>query len=434
MSAEQLMMLQQLQQERLRQFEANSIEIQPEPGFVVKLNCSHDSSGHMDSSDEMQVCLNICQSPHIAPISETPDPSGSGAVHVRLPMSCGPMRREKARAASECAIFDVVLNDEVVLRCTKDTEFRENVASFAFQNVQRKFPVKAISSFTFPKIRYIGTKPGKQRIRKPKEKKVQEVGPVSTPSGKETLAAGENKIPPSQFSGTSNTFQEPGGKSTLFQAKIPKPREPPLSQEEKLLLDDFRKQMPDLKPEELRRAISMFRVKEAEKQKEKEAKEKVETKPKALSHSVYCRTRSGMKVRLESFLGRFFVRAAGFEGATDCERYPLELMVYIRLPALIEGLESLKFHLSENRLLCLQNGSEKKNVDPETDPSSKISLKYFTNIKLPFLVDTKKACIKYSVKQKKLSVRFPVIQPKKKDQGLKQNISFKNPFVFKFVA
>uniref|UniRef100_A0A7S3Z0Q4 PIH1 N-terminal domain-containing protein n=1 Tax=Lotharella globosa TaxID=91324 RepID=A0A7S3Z0Q4_9EUKA len=296
--------------DRNKEIEENSIEIYPEPSFVARIPCELEGV-----DEDISVVLNLCQSIHVDAPCETPDHTGQ--MRVRLPLSCGPLREEKDGAGNQCVAFDVVFHPEVITRCQKETAFKETVASFAFQNIQRKFKVTPAGKFQFPRIRYMGIRPAKQRIRKKTaSKKVEEIGKTKTP----LPSSDDDKLPPS-----------------MFQAKIPKVKAepPPMTKQEAKMLEDFRKHVPGLKHEEMRKALLMYqKTHEEEKKRAEMEKEIMEEKKKiplfsAPKYSIFCFTHSGAKLSLNNFLGRVYVKAASEN--QDVPKRPVSLVVYVNL-------------------------------------------------------------------------------------------------------
>ncbi|GAB5357307.1 hypothetical protein AAMO2058_000363300 [Amorphochlora amoebiformis] len=398
---------------------------------------------------ELDLCLNICHSPEVDPPTQVPDPKDPSQLRVRLPLSCGQVRRFKDSKGVACAVFDIVFHPEVITRSEQDLEVRENIASFALQNIQRHHKLTPTGKFSYPRERYVG----ENGVRTPETQRIRAKKSFAKPKIEEIKMSGDSKLhskQPEEIKYTTITggTQEGGGveseggggsnDSRLFQVKMPeRKREAPLTKEEEALLKDFRKKIPDLKREELQDAIRMFQQKAAADMEKKKLQEEEEKKRKEMdlakssfrtpTHSIYCRTTKGRKVSLKNFLGKFFVRTA-LEEIPE-EKVPVECVLYVNLPLCTSNLKDIYVTLKDKRLVMSCDAHEhSKSKDQDK------KFRYHLDIGLPFSVEEKGIQVKYCKTRRKLSIRWAVPQIVDNGKKWRERFAFRNPFVFRFVS
>ena len=408
--------------------EAASMEISPEPGFVAKVTCQLPAQAQ---SAEVTVWINVCQSQYVAEPSETDD--GNGGVRVRLPLSCGPPVPRRDADGFQEVVFDVVLHPSVVARCLREKEFRETVCDFALQNVQRKFPVQKSGKFRFPQKRYEGTRPAKQRIRK--SGAAPKVQPISTGVSNPTVPSGA-----APAAATASTAPDAAGETppSMFQAKMPefmrkRAMEPALSKEEQVLFEQFKQQMPDLKPSELKTAFRMYARKQAadKAEFERRAKQAEDVRKKAAvikpNVILLCRADDGTKMSLERFLGRRCVRAAFENIPDDVRRRPASITYFLRFPKIKDlSPDSINVRLSESDVVIAERVDDKQ--------ESVMRGRYGLRMLHPFPVDTGSATVKFNRSKQRFSVHLRINQPQNASKkNWRKALAFSNPFVYSFV-
>jgi hypothetical protein len=214
--------------EQQRELEAQSVEIFPEPAFVVKslvtevvADLAAAAAAKAVASKAVldavrvghKIFVNVCYSDAIAEPSE--QKGEDGEARLRIPLSCSEPALGKDKEGRECVVFDVVFNTQAVLNSRKDLQMRDTLAAFALDNVAKKFGVVASPELKFPQLRYKGTapRPPSHRIRKSgavQRKLVSEISPAGQPEPDAEPEAEQEPAPPrgGEAEGEAKTAQQ----------------------------------------------------------------------------------------------------------------------------------------------------------------------------------------------------------------------------------
>jgi hypothetical protein len=156
-----------------QQFNEESLEIYPAPGFVVK-------TWELDDKQAIvrKVFVNVCSEPSIgAPVEQQDE--ANNETKLRIPISCGAPRElvdpKSQGGKAKVLVFDVVFNPATVAKAAQDQNVRQMISEFALQNLVRKHDVRVSTQMKWPKMRFYkgnglngNDQPRSQRIRKAK--------------------------------------------------------------------------------------------------------------------------------------------------------------------------------------------------------------------------------------------------------------------------
>lgn len=156
----------------------NGIEIEPEPGFVVKTRRLHDDS---------KVFINVCKHDALAEpsIKKKLDANGEEVEGMNIPLSVGPRRSDKDKSGAHCHVYDVIVNPQVIKDITEDItgKKRDFLCQLSIQGLEQKYKEQLDKRYKLPKLKYLGTKVATQYIQDRKNQPVIEE--LNVPSSKD---------------------------------------------------------------------------------------------------------------------------------------------------------------------------------------------------------------------------------------------------------
>lgn len=126
-------------------------------------------------ASKCKVFINICSDPSIELPSIIHDQQGG--EQLRIPISVGPFNLDKEKdGETDCLTCDVVLNPDSITKASKEKEFRIFLSGFVLQKLEEKYKLRLDgSSLKFPKMKYKGSTPAPQHIRRPKGAHVETI-------------------------------------------------------------------------------------------------------------------------------------------------------------------------------------------------------------------------------------------------------------------
>lgn len=161
--------------------DVESEDVVPEPFFVVKTT---DDAGQ-------KVFINMCGSPKIAApgdwskgaipeevskaLENANDVDNEGAQALRIPLSCGDIRRDVDKKGDMCSLVDCIFNLDVVKQASVARQLKVFLINLALQWVGHKGKRELDAKYKLPKMKYKGSHIQTQRIRVDKKPLVTEI-------------------------------------------------------------------------------------------------------------------------------------------------------------------------------------------------------------------------------------------------------------------
>ncbi|XP_047125544.1 protein kintoun isoform X1 [Hydra vulgaris] len=124
--------------------------IKPQSGFVVKTVCLKDN---------LKTFINICTSPEVGEYSsEKGVQNGLSGLHVKLPHSLVPCRKDYDKDGKQCIVYDVCFNPKSYERALHDEAFRSILIDTSFDAIEKQAGISFDrKNRKFPKMKYKGT-------------------------------------------------------------------------------------------------------------------------------------------------------------------------------------------------------------------------------------------------------------------------------------
>ncbi|ORX58615.1 PIH1-domain-containing protein [Piromyces finnis] len=156
------------------------MEIEPEPGFVIKTHNLKDVEGFTEG---LKIFINICHSGKVPPPPIATDEEIRKAVEAedntkyKVPLSLSVPRTDLDKAGKTCIVFDACVNTNPIIKATKDFDYKLFLIELAIEWVEEKYKLKLSREFTLPKMRAKG-KLVKHFIRRPERPSISEIDNV----------------------------------------------------------------------------------------------------------------------------------------------------------------------------------------------------------------------------------------------------------------
>ncbi|KAG4094815.1 PIH1-domain-containing protein [Neocallimastix lanati (nom. inval.)] len=153
------------------------MEIEPEPGFVVK---THNKKAIEGFTEGLKVFINICHNGKVPPPPIATDEEIRKAVEAedntvyKVPLSLSTPRTDLDKSGKTCIVFDACVNTNPIIKATKDYDFKLFLIELALEWVEEKYKLELSREFTLPKMRAKG-KLVKHFIRRPERPSISEI-------------------------------------------------------------------------------------------------------------------------------------------------------------------------------------------------------------------------------------------------------------------
>ncbi|ORX84536.1 PIH1-domain-containing protein [Anaeromyces robustus] len=209
---------------------ALGMEIEPEPGFVIK---THNKKTVEGFTEGLKVFINICHNGKVPPPPIATDEEIRKAIEAednttyKVPLSLSVPRTDLDKAGKTCIVFDACVNTNTIIKATKDYDYKLFLIELAIEWVEEKYKLELDRDFSLPKMRAKG-KLVKHYIRRPDRPSISEI---------------DESLPSTSSSSSSSSKTNTKGKKTL-----PKPdyeiRKEPKGQDATHIIVDIK--LPDV--------------------------------------------------------------------------------------------------------------------------------------------------------------------------------------------
>mmetsp|Transcript_9223 Transcript_9223/g.10683 ORF Transcript_9223/g.10683 Transcript_9223/m.10683 type:complete len:552 (+) Transcript_9223:67-1722(+) len=200
-----------------------SLRVFPEPAFVIK---TKDHKGE-------KIFINICKSELIQKTSTKKHLADDGSEQegMNVPLSLGPPRLDKDKSGSDCLVYDIIVNPEIIEQINEDKTgaTRNFLCELGIQYVEQKYKCKLDPRFKLPKMRYKGDVKNipHQLIRKNNAPVIEEVKNEKTNTTNiNKITDEETKNKPKRLEPISYKLERryPGGKTVARKTVLQTPR------------------------------------------------------------------------------------------------------------------------------------------------------------------------------------------------------------------
>jgi len=175
---------------------ALGMEIEPEPGFVIKTHNKKTVEGY---SEGLKVFINICHNGKVPPPPIATDEEIRKAIEAednssyKVPLSLSVPRTDLDKAGKTCIVFDACVNTNTIVKATKDYDYKLFLIELAIEWVEEKYKLELSRELSLPKMRAKG-KLVKHYIRRPDRPSISEID-ADLPSTSKTNIKGKKTLP-----------------------------------------------------------------------------------------------------------------------------------------------------------------------------------------------------------------------------------------------